>query len=695
MQVVETVVRPARLAFMVSTQASARVLRRAFRLLGGRWGGMFDVLIRMDPAQGPDVFFAAVLRLADPDFILSLDPALDGCEWSGMVEGWDIQPFDVVRFRERMERGDDWEQHFSERPSRTGRRALVVDVDHQGVTWQEAARFGLPFSDTRARRANVGDPNAEAPVRHGAFGLVAQSSARRWALFGENNDADLAARFWCLRALGATPTWRSQGQFAGRRPPRFSGGGYIYARGASAAQVTNAARRWSRSGASFEPAPEDPSDVLSPTARQYFAAKVDATTAYGRQLRTSLPAPPVLGETMRRDLLGVAEYRILSPDPGNPDGVILTRDAASRALLRGDEGLPVRVTRGGFAEVRPIAQPALAVLPEITYSEAVSAPLEYGGYGVEPSDKGLYQQRSLQLAHGLRFLAWTVRQPASANLLTLFDEYHGAGRPSPGYRRAVTYADLESRLVSYLRRTRQSIRRTLREEAAAWLVTWINSLLERELLIGGYILACRSCALRDFYRAEQVGQDFECPRCGARAPVPAPLVRSFRLNEAFFQMRDHDGQVVTLLLAHLRDEARESFLYLPEAQLSGHGHTREADAVALVDGSLTLAEAKSNNSLSRAEVDWYRFAAGRTRARKLLLATTDRSRPMCRTLDCARCARQGKHHRDYAWDDGARARVTDTRSRLAALGVEVETACFNSLVSRHADWNEELAPFRR
>ncbi len=43
---------------------------------------------------------------------------------------------------------------------------------------------------------------------------------------------------------------------------------------------------------------------------------------------------------------------------------------------------------------------------------------------------------------------------------------------------------------------------------------------------------------------------------------------SFRLNEAFFQMRTHHGEVVTLCLAVLREKARQSLLYLPEVTLS-------------------------------------------------------------------------------------------------------------------------------
>jgi hypothetical protein len=178
--------------------------------------------------------------------------------------------------------------------------------------------------------------------------------------------------------------------------------------------------------------------------------------------------------------------------------------------------------------------------------------------------------------------------------------------------------------------------------------------------------------------------------------VPAAAIRSFRLNEAFWQLRCHNGQVVTLVLSAMRREARRSFLYLPEIELSQAGTaTKEVDVLALVDGALMIAEAKSNATISKAELGWYRTIAARTRARRLILATSDNSRPLCRALECTACATQGgEHHRDYAWDAGTRTRIADTRAKLVNRGIEVRTLCYESLIASRADARDELSMFK-
>lgn len=696
-QVIHTKTRPARIAICVSPHASNRVIRRAFRLLGGRWGGVHDLLVIVDKQGRLDQFFGSSLRLADPDFILPIDRNLDSVNWGHVLEKLRLQPFDVVRFRERMELRVPWSPLFVERPSRPGRRGAVIDVDDQALTWRDAARFGLPFSKTRARRRSKDNPEAERPVERGAMGLTAQSTAWRWAIFGDPGQLDLAARFWCLRALGGSPRWFSLRRLDRPRPPILSRQAFLFAPEATDEAVALAAERWTSGARLFKPAPDDPSDVLDGPADYYFGTKIDAIEAFNQELRTSLPAPPVLGEPLRRDLMGVTEYHLLSPDPEDPDGIVLARDARSRALVNrhGKAKYQGRITLHGFAEVRPIVEPALAVLPEIKYEAAVAAPLEEAGYLVRRSDKGLYQQRSLALAGGLKFLAWALRQPESADLLALFHEYHRSGTPPPSYRRAITYEDLLERLFNHLRQRRKRLRPQLRESAEQWLSWWVNELLEKRLLTAGYVLPCPTCALREFYRAESVGQTFECQRCGDRASVRSPLARSFRLNEAFYQLQVHDGEVVTLLLASLREASKASFLYLPEAELTKQGQTREADALALVDGDLVLAEAKSNDSLSTREVDWYRYAAQRTKARRLLFATTSQNRPLCKALDCDKCALTGAHHRDYAWNEATKARLEDARKRLSTHGIEVETVCYHSLVVEQGIADGELSRFER
>ena len=216
----------------------------------------------------------------------------------------------------------------------------------------------------------------------------------------------------------------------------------------------------------------------------------------------------------------------------------------------------------------------------------------------------------------------------------------------------------------------------MRVWARDWLKSWTDALLVKDLLIAGYLLDCNRCASRHWYPSPDIGQYFRCNRCGGDGVVPAPQRRTFRLNEAFFQFRQHGGQVVTFALSALRAEASESFLYRPETNLSGPGGTREVDGIALVDGRLVLLEAKTKNSLSTTEMSYYNRAARAARVQRMIFATTSSRRLAVRTPSCP-C--RGTGNRDHAWDDGAQSLISTARGRLESLGTEVDTWCKESL----------------
>jgi hypothetical protein len=287
-------------------------------------------------------------------------------------------------------------------------------------------------------------------------------------------------------------------------------------------------------------------------------------------------------------------------------------------------------------------------LPVVSYRDAVSAPFVQAGYAVSPSDKGRYQQRALELARGLLYLAWLLRQPESNRLLELFFTYHLTGNPPPEYRRAVPYSELRAVLLDCLRERRARLRAALTARADEWLEAWSDGLLDRGLLIAGYVLACSRCAQRTWYEAGLVANHFRCRRCAHESIVPSRAVRSFQLNEAFYQFKHHHGQVVTLVLARLRGEAKESFLYLPETSLDDGTRAREIDAAALVDGKLVIVEAKSNSTLSQQDVARYKYLATKTHAWRLAFATSE-----------------------LAWNPATAARIDSARDELAESGVEL------------------------
>jgi hypothetical protein len=697
MHIVRTDTRPYRLGLCISDQPSPRVLRRAFRLMGGRWGGVFDVLVIVEPDKSLNDFNRSVLKRADPDYVLVIDPRLDDFDPTALIDELNLQPFQALRFRERAEQTmQTMRSVFRERPSAvigTGGEQ-VIDYDNSTLTWRRAAEYGLPSSPTRRVRVAPQTSKARTPVEWSRRGLRSRSSTIRWMVFGTDTDIRAAAGFWSLRALGARPEWMGPDDLDNSDAPVTGRRLRVYAPGEDQQRVASAVKRWTADGVSVGTSENKPIGLGSGSA--YFASHVQPATEHAGLLRFSLPAPPVTGEPLSGALSGVAEYHLQSSDPKSPDGTMLAPVERSRELVAAaDPWRNIRVTQRGIAQEHNISRATLVTIPAISYEQAVAAPLHQAGYELEPSDKGRFQQRSLELARGLRFLAWCLRQRESARLLDLFFEHHLGTSPRADYRRAVTLNDLRNRLHDDLRAKRPRLRRPLLDRAEEWLVGWTDALLERGLLISGYVLACQRCAYRGWYRADDIGQQFTCERCAATSHLSAAAVRSFRLNEAFWQLRRNNGQVVTLLLAALRDQARWSLLYLPELGLSSPNTAAgEADVVALLDGALILAEAKSNNTLSKAEIGWYRTVAARVHAHRLVFATTDNSNRLCQKLECESCEQQGgAYHRDYAWDNASRARIQETRDKLLARNIEVETVCYQTLIDAHADAKEELAPF--
>jgi hypothetical protein len=504
-------------------------------------------------------------------------------------------------------------------------------------------------------------------------------------LYGPPESLRLAADFWSLRALGARPNWLDDAALA-EDPPQGVHRLVLHAPEASVDAIQTTLARWSQSLPSIFWSRQEPSRFV-PVGRAYFSSHTEAiSNAEDEELFFSTATPPAVDGRIRSPLFGVVEVTINSHDDKNPDGLILTRNEASRRLLQGPEPHRIedRVTVSGVAGVQPIERASLLSIPNITYKQAVAAPFVEAGYSVSASDKGRYQQRSLQLARGLRYLAACFKQRESSLLLDLFFEHHLGQSAADSYRRAVTFEDLRARLIDLLHERRKRLSRPLLEKAEAWLLEWTDTLLERGLLIGGYVLACSHCAHRAWYRLDDLSQIHSCERCAASSHIPANAIRSFRLNEAFYQLRLNNGEVVTLLLAALRESARLSLLYLPEAALS-HPEAKdgEADVLALIDGKLVLAEAKSNNEISSKEAKWYQYVARRTRAKSLIFATTDRTKPLCSNLECSRCRDEnGPHHRDYVWNDASRARIQKVREEFQGQGgTQVETFCYAILVS--------------
>jgi hypothetical protein len=618
----------------------------------------------VERASELSAFNAAALRAADPDYILVMDPRIDGYDFRSSTEALHIQPFDVVRLREGMEKGETWRWLFRETPTIVSDEESaegVFDIDRSGVRWGRAARVGFPHPSTEFERIrDVGTPT---PVERSSWLLSSPTQDSVWAFYGPRTEIVLASEFWTARALGVRVAWRSVNDFQSEQlPALFARAARVYLRPIRK-RVQSAAReaaaKWATEERPVQAWPWDFGESLAESTAPVFAQQIIPVFPHGGRLRFPTPPPPVVPK-LATSIPGIAVHRVLSPDADDPDGVVLSRDPESRALVQ--PGAPGRrITRTGYAERTDIAQPALIDLPLVHYEAAVAAPLRAAGYAASHSDKGRFHQRTLQLSQGLLFLAWTLRQQQSSRLLDLFFE-RPSGEPVT-YRRAVRFEDLQECVYQETRAGRARLRPERRQSADSWLRAWTTQMLGRELMQAGYLLDCGHCALRTWYRSQVVTQTFRCDRCDAVNVVPASTTRSFKLNEAFFAFRQQGGHAVTFALAKLRHRATHSFLYYPESNVVRGGASREIDAAALLDGRLALVEAKTNNTVSKREVDFYCGLARRTRAQRLIFATLARDRPECGTSRCP-CLATG--NRDHAWDDGSRVRIAGARTDLVS-----------------------------
>ena len=610
-----------------------------------------------------------------------------------------ISPFDVTRLRERAEQGA-WSWLFGDGPTVPDERDTeqhVFDVTRRDFNWSTASIFGLLSEGSSGQRSSTFTPEIVVPSARTLSHLSVSAGRYQWVFVGGMGDRVLATKYWSVRALGGNPVWIEEDELASDEAPDFviPGAVALFGPDVDQTRLLATAERWTTRRRTVAVVTIDVRPFLPGESRAVFAQHRLPVQPYHDRLRVPTPPLPTLERPLRPFFGGIAEYRILSPERHDPDGLILARDAVSDALVQPGRSFARRVTRSGVAEAANVLEAQLVDLPLVDYRDAVAAPFVAQGFDVLPSDKGSYQQRVLHLAGGLLYLAWLLRHPQSKALLALFF-VRPPGERSPSYRRAVRFDELRDELY---RTTRPNATTRLtaakRVEADDWLDEWANRLLERDLLLAGYLLDCESCHSRIWYRADRVGQKFDCVRCGASDVIPIDAVRTFRLSEAFYILQEQGGEVVTLALATLRAEAALSFLYLPETLINDDdGGSREVDIAALVDGELVLVEAKTNNTLTRREVRKYGHLARRCGASRIVFATTAVPDALCGLATCVDCENvHSRNHADRAWDAGARVLIEELRTELESDGVLVESWCAYHLVGQHP--HSLLEPFIR
>jgi len=134
----------------------------------------------------------------------------------------------------------------------------------------------------------------------------------------------------------------------------------------------------------------------------------------------------------------------------------------------------------------------------------------------------------------------------------------------------------------------------------------LDTLCDVRLARRGLILHCVECGRPSFVSVDNLGQSYDCPRCGAtntlaqsrwRLPEGEPLW-FYDLHNSFRELLSTGGDVPLLAGAALRKSTR-TYSDCPEVEFLDATGTRvaEIDLIAHADRQLIIAEAKTSSSL--------------------------------------------------------------------------------------------------
>ncbi|WP_286309244.1 hypothetical protein [Agromyces mangrovi Wang et al. 2018] len=164
----------------------------------------------------------------------------------------------------------------------------------------------------------------------------------------------------------------------------------------------------------------------------------------------------------------------------------------------------------------------------------------------------------------------------------------------------------------------------------------VDRLVASRLLRRGLVLGCEECARPSFLGAERLGQQYECPQCGATNSLVSSRWRRQSAEPTWFydlysnlrELVDKNGDVVLMAADHLRAGAR-AYADVPELEFLDQESGKpvaEIDVVACVDGDVVVVEAKSKGSFGsrrrKPQSSKLMRVATALRAQRILLATT-------------------------------------------------------------------------
>jgi hypothetical protein len=158
------------------------------------------------------------------------------------------------------------------------------------------------------------------------------------------------------------------------------------------------------------------------------------------------------------------------------------------------------------------------------------------------------------------------------------------------------------------------------------------------LLHRGFIFQCKFCRNSDWFAVAEITESFTCKRCSRQQRYtrehwkhPDQPNWYFKLDEVCYQGFLHNMQVPMMALDFLRRNSKDTFLFTPELWFTKSGSVKpfiESDLNCIIDGTLTIGEAKSQDQLENTSVEEistlkkYCELAELIGAREMVLATS-------------------------------------------------------------------------
>jgi len=225
---------------------------------------------------------------------------------------------------------------------------------------------------------------------------------------------------------------------------------------------------------------------------------------------------------------------------------------------------------------------------------------------IKVSDKGNFMSASIELFGSVEKLAQELHNPA---VVRMFDMLMDESKPGDRAKKGIRGVLVGGRVYLCF----EDVKMVFDNEEMA--SEKIDEYVRNRIFTKGFIFQCERCSAADWYRLEQVGQNFSCRRCNLEQIFSKQHWKDghqpsifYKVDEMFYQGYKNNMRVPIMTLASLRAQASKSFIYIPEVVLVNRKNSdqkSEIDILCIQDGKLIIGECKKDNSIDNRQLNRY------------------------------------------------------------------------------------------